>query len=307
LLGEAVQERLERWRVKIRQDNLLLLARTEEALDLLLAAGVVPVALKGLDLLHRIYDRFDERTLTDVDLLVPAMQLEATLAALRGAGWQTPPEPACTHYIRSSHHLPLASPGPIVVDFEIHWNLAQERRFTIDPRGLIDRAVELEISGRRILRLEDHDLVAHLLLHHFTHYFDRQLKWAVDLQRLTACPGFDWGAVIDRLRAWNATIVSGYALLHLAKLYPGWIPDAVMEELAVPAWRRALTAPLASGHPLDLFRNTRSRRVQLYLAAVMLEDPASLPRWLIHRAVRDRRPGDNPLDSRPIEEEDQDR
>jgi hypothetical protein len=298
-LGAEVQGHLDRWRTKIRQDNLLLLARTEEALDLLLAAGVVPVALKGLDLLHRIYSRFDERTLTDVDLLIPMDQLAPAMTALRGAGWDLPPEPAYTHYVRSSHHLPIASPGPIVVDFEIHWSLAQETRFTIDPTALYDRAVEIEIAGRKILRLEDHDLVAHLLLHHFTHYFDWQLKWAVDMHRITRQPGFDWKAVADRIRSWNATIVSGYALLHLKKIFPDWIPDSVMQELAIPSWRRALTSPLASRHPLELFRNTRSRRVQLYLAAVMLENPASLPRWLIHRAVRDRRPGANPLDSEP--------
>ena len=299
LLGAEVQERLDGWRKKIRQDNLLLLARSEEALDLLLAAGVMPVALKGLDLLHRIYTRFDERTLTDVDLLIPMAQLTPAVTALRAAGWQVPPEPTYTHYIRSSHHLPLVSPGPIVVDFEIHWNLAQETRFRIDPTGLFDRAVETEIAGRKILRLEDHDLVAHLLLHHFTHYFDWQLKWAVDMYSITRQSGFDWMKVADRIRSWNATIVSGYALLHLKKIFPDWIPDSVMQELRVPAWRRALTSPLTSSHPLELFRNTRSRRVQLYLAAVMLENPASLPQWLVHRAVRDHRPGENPLDADP--------
>ena len=58
--------------------------------------------------------------------------------------------------------------------------------------------------------------------------------------------------------------------------------------------------PLESDHPLDLFRGTRNRRVQLYLAAVLLERPSLLPRWLVHRTRRDQRPSENPLD-RPAE------
>src|SRR5262249_51241127 len=71
LLGEDVALRLQKTRAKIRADNLLLLARLEQALDLLLAAGIRPVALKGVDVLHRFYRSFDERSLDDVDLLVP--------------------------------------------------------------------------------------------------------------------------------------------------------------------------------------------------------------------------------------------
>jgi hypothetical protein len=296
LIGPEAMERLDRWRRKIRHDNLLLLARTEEALDLLLGAGVKPLALKGLDLLHRVYGRFDERTLTDVDLLIRNEDLPAALAALREGGWQLPPEPECSNFIRSSHHLPMASPGPIVVEFEIHWNLAQEIRFRIDPDSLFRRAVDCEIAGRKILRLRDDDFVAHLLLHHFTHYFDRQFKWAVDLRALTRDPDFDWVTVADRVREWDAGTVCGFALLHLQKLVPDWIPEVILRELPVALWRRALTAPLASRHPLELFRNTRSRRVQNYLAAVMLERPTRLPAWLMHRALRNRKSGHNPLE-----------
>jgi hypothetical protein len=234
--------------------------------------------------------------MTDVDLLLPFAELERALDVLLGAGWQLPARSSFTHYIRSSHHLPLASPGPVSVDFEIHWNLAQETRFSIDAAGLFRRATELDVAGRRILRLEDHDFVAHLLLHHFTHYFDWQLKWALDLRAVSSAASFDWGRVAERVRSWKAATVCGYAALHLEKLVPRWIPDQLLRDLPVSGWRRALTAPLQSSHPLELFRNTRSRRVQLYLAAVMLENPLLLPRWMVHRALRDRRAGANPLE-----------
>lgn len=297
LVGPEVADRLAVFRKKIRADNMLLLGRAEQAIELLAAAGITPVALKGLDLLHRVYGSIDERILDDVDLLIRPGELPAAIAALEHAGWHAPPDPQRTHYIRSSHHLPLCSPGPIGVEFELHWNLAQEMRYAIDSEGLIDRALPLEVGSHRILRLDDHDHVAHQLLHHFTHYFDRRVKWAVDLNLLARAEGFEWERVVSRIREWGATAACGMSLQHLKKLFPGWIPDSMLRALPVAAWRRLLALPLRSPHPLDLYRATRRRPVQLYLAAVALERPSLMPRWLAHRALRDRHPTDHPLDS----------
>jgi len=68
-------------RAKVRHDNMLLIARAEQALDALLGRGITPLALKGFDLIHRVYG-FDERTLDDVDLLLPRESLREALAAL---------------------------------------------------------------------------------------------------------------------------------------------------------------------------------------------------------------------------------
>jgi hypothetical protein len=296
LVGEETKALLAELRRKVRNDNMLLLARAEQAIGLLAGAGVQPIVLKGLDLLHRLYERIDQRTIDDVDLLVREDQLELSLAVLEKAGWKAPPEPQKTHYIRSSHHLPLEGPGPINVEFELHWNIAQEERYSIDGAGLIERALPLQISGRKVTRLEDHDLVAHILVHHLSHYFDRRLKWLVDLQHIVEQPGFSWERVVEKIEEWGATAASAISLVHMKKMMPDLIPGRVMEALPVSGWRRAATWPLRSRHPLELFRNTSRRRIQLYLAAVMLENPAMLPAWMWHRRVRDSRPGANPLD-----------
>ncbi len=296
LIGPEAAERLRASRTRVRRDNLLLIARAEQALAVLLQAGVVPIALKGLDLLHRVYGSFDERILDDVDLLIRSEQLRTAVGALEAAGWEAPPEPSRSHYIRSSHHLPLRSPGPVAVDFEIHWNLAQDKRYRIDERELWQQAVPLEVGGHRILRLHDHDMVAHLVLHHFTHYFDRRLKWAVDLHAVAGSRDFDWSVVVQRIRSWGATAACGMALVHLQKMFPEWIPASATSGLRVAGWRRLLLRPLRSAHPLDLFRHTRRRWAQLYIAAVLLEQPTRMAGWLAHRALRDRRPGANPLD-----------
>jgi hypothetical protein len=296
LVGEAAVESLAELRRKVRYDTMLLFGRAEQALDLLAGAGVTPIALKGLDFLHRIYSEPDLRATDDVDLLIRRDDLAPALEVLRGAGWQLPPEPQTTHYIRSSHHLPLRSPGPIHVEFELHWNLAQSERYTIDAHALFERAVPLEVAGRQLLRLDDNDVVAHLLIHHFSHYFDRRLKWLVDLQGIDRLRSIDWDTVAERVDEWGGRVASGISLAHLRKLSPELIPPRAVGALPLALWRRLLVRPLRSNHPLELFKGTRNRKVQLYLAAVMLDDPTRLPGWLRHRARRDRLPSDNPLD-----------
>ncbi len=296
LLGEETREKLGRLRRRIRNDNLLLLARLEQALDLLAAHGVTPLALKGADTLGRFYAGFDQRMLVDVDLLVRPEELQAALAALEEGGWESPPEPERTHWIRGSHHLPLEGPGPVPVDFELHWNLVQEGRYTLRVEDLFDRAVPTEVAGRKVLRLEDHDFAAHLLVHHFSHYFGPGLKNLIDLRFLAREPNFSWDEVVARVRDWGGSAAAAASLEHMKKLWPELIPDHVVRMLRLAPWRRALTWPLRSSHPLELYRNTRNRRVQLYLAGVMLERPASLPAWVLHRSSRDQQPGKNPLD-----------
>jgi hypothetical protein len=296
LVGDDARRRLFELRRKCGIDNLLLLALAERALDVLLGAGIVPVALKGLDVLHRLGVRFDERTLDDIDLLVEPGTVGAAIRALEDAGWKTPAEPERTHWIRSSHHIMLRSPGAVPVELELHWNLVQERRYRLDPADLFRRALPLDVAGRTVLRLEDHDQVANLLLHHLAHFFDRRLKWGLDLERLVAAPGYEWRIVAERLSDWGGSTAAGMALRHLLKVFPDTIPEEALRLLPVSGWRRALSLPLRSSHPLELFRATRRRPVQLLLAAVLLERPSELPGWLLHRATRDRSGDEGPLE-----------
>jgi hypothetical protein len=45
---------------------------------------------------------------------------------------------------------------------------------------------------------------------------------------------------------------------------------------------------MRASHPLDFYRGTRHRLVQLAIAAASLERPLDLPGYLRHRATRDR-------------------
>ena len=292
LLGPEIAAGLASTRAKVRRDNILLLARLEQALDLLLAAGIRPVALKGADFLHRLYPSFDARTLDDVDLLVPRHQRDLAIATLESAGYTGPTGAERAHWFHSSYQFPLTSPGPIGVAFEIHWSLGQEMRYRIDADALLTRARPLDIAGRSILRLDDHDTVAHLLLHHVQHYFDRRLKWVLEIGLLARTPGFAWPEVASRLSSWGGRAAAGLALAHVRKLFPELLPEAAYAAVPAARWRLAATWPLRATHPLDFYRGRNHRKVQLLIAAAALERPTDLPAYLRHRATRDARPDD---------------
>jgi hypothetical protein len=291
VFGDRVLAGLAAARAKTRLDNLLLLQRCDLALDLLLGAGIRPVALKGVDVLNRLYGSFDERSLDDVDLLVPVHQRDLALSTLERAGFIGPAEPERTHWLRSSFEMPLTSPGPVGVAFEIHWSLGQAKRYRIDPEELIARALPFDVGGRSIQRLDEHDAVAHLLVHHVQHYFDRRLKWVLELGLRARTAGFSWPEVARRLEAWHGTAAAGLALAHVRRLFPDLLPAAAFDALPAAPWRLAASLPLRSSHPLDFYRGTRRRAVQLAIAAVALERPWDLPGYLRHRSIRDRDPG----------------
>jgi hypothetical protein len=288
LLGAEIEASLAAARNKVRLDNLVLLASLSKALDVLRAAGVRPVALKGVDFVHRLYRSFDERTMDDIDLLVPPSDRDAAIEALERAGWTAPRGLERTHWLKSSYEMPLASAGPITVGCEIHWGLGQEKRYAIDADAVVARAVPLPIDGREVLRLDDQDAAAHLLLHHVQHYFDRRLKWALDLAALSRQPAFSWDGVAARLSEWGGRGAAGLALAHLRKLFPDLIDGAAARAIPAASWRLAATWPVRSAHPLDFFRGTRRRAVQLWIAAAALERPGDLASYWLHRRVRDR-------------------
>jgi len=163
-------------------------------------------------------------------------------------------------------------------------------RYQVDAAGLLARAVPLDIGGRSILRLDEHDAVAHLLLHHVQHYFGRRLKWVIEIGMLSQAPGFSWPRVAERLEAWEGRAAAGLALAHVRRLFPAMLPAAAYEALPAARWRLAATWPLRSTHPLDFYRGAKNRAVQLAIAAAALERPFNLPGYVWHRATRDRRP-----------------
>ena len=275
LIPENFRENLAAARHKCRMDNILLLAEAENAIDALAGAGVMPVVLKGMDIIHRYGMDFDLRRMDDMDLLVPTGQVKDSMAALAAAGWKLP------HRIYDSnwapYHTGLESSGPIMVYLEIHWNIIQEGRYRLDPADLFARAGKLEVGGRPVLGLHIHDLAVHTLLHHVSSHFHRKLKNWIDLHLLSMEDGFRWESVVDRAREWGGLPGAAMSMRHAGRLFPNWFPEEVVKLFGPERLRSLALKPLASTHPLDMYRKTSSRLVEMLLSAAMVSKPWRLP------------------------------
>jgi hypothetical protein len=256
-------------------DNLLLLAEAEKAIDALEAAGVVPVVLKGMDIIHRYAMDFDLRRMDDMDFLVPAGQVRDTMAALAGAGWKLPDKIYDSNW--APYHTGLESTGPIKVYLEIHWNIIQEGRYSLDPAELFARAGKLTIGGRQVLGLDIHDLAVHTLLHHVSSHFHRKLKNWLDLYLLSREASFRWETVAERARAWGGAPGAAMSMRHAGRLFPDWFPGDVVALFGRERIRTLALSPLASDHPLDLYDKTTSRLVEMLLSSAMVGRPWRLP------------------------------
>ncbi len=275
LIPDKVRDELAAARHKCRMDNILLLAEAEKAIDALAGAGVVPVVLKGMDIIHRYGLDFDLRRMDDMDFLVPTGQVKDSMAALAAAGWKLPKKIYDSNW--APYHTGLESTGPIMVYLEIHWNIIQEGRYRLDPADLFARAGKLEIGGRQVLGLDIHDFAVHTLLHHVSSHFHRKLKNWVDLHLLSLEEGFDWKAVVERAREWGGLPGAAMSMRHAGRLFPDWFPRSVVGLFGPERLRSFVLKPMASVHPLDMYRKTSNRLVEMLLSAAMVSRPWRLP------------------------------
>lgn len=130
-----------------------LLAQCDVVLDALGAARIPAVPLKGADALRNgRYPTPGARTMTDIDILVPAGQADAAEAVLDRVGYVIQPAPASPHQ-RPPRALPCR-PGSI----ELHTDLLVPRwAAALDPAAVLARATDGHLDRT--------DAATHLIAH----------------------------------------------------------------------------------------------------------------------------------------------
>jgi Uncharacterised nucleotidyltransferase len=165
----AFRARLEAARAAASVRAMVFSTVTAHLTATLEAAGIPAIALKGATLAEELYGDAAMRDYDDVDILVPAGELERAVARAAALGWSAPRSPGA----RSPLHRTLVHEGgapPLELHWRLHW---YEKRFA---DGLVDRS--RLVDGRR--RLEPADQFAALLLYYARDGF-AGLRLAADL------------------------------------------------------------------------------------------------------------------------------
>lgn len=213
---DSFRARLEAARAAARVRGMAFATLTARLTATLEAAGIPAVALKGASLSEEIYGDEAVRDYDDVDVLVPAGELDRAVAQAGTLGWAPPSSGG-----RSPLHRRLIHAGgapPLELHWRIHW---YETRFASE---LIDRS--RVVDGRR--RLDPCDQLAALLLFYARDGF-AGLRLAADLAAWWDRHGSSAtiGALVRRMpeheplaAAWRTSLAVAAAVTGIAATPP---------------------------------------------------------------------------------------
>ncbi len=272
----------------------------QNALSALRDAGVAAILLRGAALAQTVYPRPSLRHCHDIDVLVPAADLDGAIDALAAAGWRNPAHPraADARILQHGSRLPI----------RLHLALFRVPFHDVPTEHVRQRTRRLTVGGVPTSILAAPDMLVHVCGHAATDRSRETLVWACDAALLVRRhPDLDWSVVADvTLRSQAALpvwVMLTYVARHLEAAVPAWVlEDLRRAAMSIDAVRRqsALGAARAShrGGFVNLWRASGWRsRLSLVRWALAPSPsylrwscaptrPWTLPVWYIRRPLR---------------------
>ena len=189
------------------------------ALELLRVLGPETfLFFKGSDYRHRVYDRPEQRAMTDIDVLVPSAGFPAAEKTLREAGYPRKYDNFGAAFLPWYYEISVVIGG---VHVELHRSFSQRVRAAIDYDGMWQRRERFERDGVAGYRLSPADaLLAHafgLAKDEFGSDFNRFLDFYLLLQRYQD----ELDECVRRAKAWQIERPFFGALHLVTAMFPG--------------------------------------------------------------------------------------
>lgn len=195
------------------------------------------VLLKGAAYVCAALPPATGRLVADVDILVPVDRLNDVETALLSHGWAFEPLEAydVRYYRRWMHELPPMRHQQRRAQLDVHHAiLPRSGRLRPDSARLLDRSVELEGQGVRVL------CPSHMVLHAAVHLFqDGEVAGGIreifDLHRMLEHFGRDaafWTDFENEARALGLTRPAYYAVRYASRFCGTAVPDGLREPLS---------------------------------------------------------------------------
>ena len=213
--------------------NRLSVSAAMRAVTALRAAGVEPVALKGLGLIATAYPEPALRPMHDVDLLIQPPGFRRAADALMATEWK-PLRGARADYfrrIRVFHALPLLGPGDLEVD--LHRYMLEEDCYPAADANLFRRLVTGRVGDDLVTTLGPEDHVINACVHGTRWDPVPALRWVLDAVTVVRVAGtaFDWEYLAEESIRRRVTL-SMSAALEFAAGFESSIPRETIERLA---------------------------------------------------------------------------
>ncbi len=224
--------------------NLQLIRHFEMLAGALQGRDVPFMPLKGIYLCTNVYENLGERSLWDIDLIVPRAELGQALAAIEGTGYRPSRPYDLELEIQNYHHVPVyvMAEAPLL---EVHWSLLNPRfQQGLDWGELWERSILARIGGASVRVLAPDDLVIYLCAHvAYQHMYIGSIRSLYDIQLVLKVfkERLDWDAIAQRATTWGLQN-SLYLTLHLVdELVGPALPESIRQRLCPPGFDEALT------------------------------------------------------------------
>src|SRR5574337_735430 len=190
------------------------------------------------------------RVFNDLDILVPAVELDEVESRLLLAGWHTDRRNTYDqrYYRQWMHELPPMRHISRGTSLDVHHAITPPTgRIQADSRAMFDAAVSIP-GEQGLFVLAPVDMVLHSATHLFHEgEFDHGLRDLVDLDGLLRHfgnqPGF-WTSLVPRARAVGLARPLFYALRYAQSLLGTPVPDEVVAAAGIGSPPRLLASPM---------------------------------------------------------------
>jgi Uncharacterised nucleotidyltransferase len=222
------------------------------------------LAYKGSDYRHRLYDRPEERPMTDLDVYIPWAQLPDALRKLEAAGY--PRKYSYHAAFAPQHYEKTVVIGGVLV--EIHRSFSQPVRAAIDYDGIWQRREKFERDGVSGCRLSPADAILAHAFHLAKDEFSSDLNRFLDFYLLLQSYEHELDSCVERAKAWQIQRPLFGALHVTAAMFSG-------------------ANTIAVNRAMDALLDQPTRR---FLVDRILPDPTTEPSgWVSGRRVQIRR------------------
>lgn len=226
----------------------LALGHGAEMIALLNQHGIPVIVLKGAALIGMGVTNAMSRSMFDVDILVPPAEVDRALRLLTDAGWTLRYDvPESRQRLLYSFDLIWPGDGS---GLDLHQFALADDAGTGADDAFWAGALPVAINGIQTQRLNETDLLLHLLAHGARWTVERSWRWVADVALLLrATPTLDADRLVTAAAARALSLQSAAMLAYLAESFGVPLPAGLIERLRA--------APIGPGERLEYWARQR--------------------------------------------------
>ncbi len=227
----------------------------KRALAALNSAEITPLLLKGISLIHGVYDDIASRTMSDIDLWIPRRQMPLAVEQLVGAGFtqniEKESRPAALQTLSDGEIQIVAAEYPrnlIELQFAPVSGWWQKRTATIDFATMWQDSILDNIDGYPVRRLSAEDSIIQLAVHNVAQHQVSlyALRAFVDTAYIVCGSPIDWQKLVTKAQKWRVATVVWLHLNLTASILDLSGVESALAQLRPPHWQQRLLAKFIS-------------------------------------------------------------